>query len=538
MEDDAELLRRYAKERDETAFTELVRRHLNLVYSAALRQTERDAQLAEDITQKVFTDLARKAAVLSSHPVLSGWLYRCTRYTAIDAMRAKRRREIHEQEAQSMHAPEADSEADWGQLRSVLDQAMGELNDRDRDAVLLRFFEERTFAEVGTQLKLNENAARMRVDRALGKLHGLLARRGITSTTAALATALASQTVLAAPAGLATQVTGAALVQAAAMGGTATAVTGIFQLMTTTKTVVGVAAIAGMLAIGTAVYETQQAHTAGSAAGAVQQENQALTARLKALQQATQTAEQARAELGKSVAEARALAAKAKSPQDETVAAIEAETLAAEALGQRFLAAHPEYRSLVIAYSKFQLSEDYRAFYRKLGLTAEQIERFETMMLEIGRAGRWFRSASGSSVAFTFATQKFSDSEQETRIRETLGDANYAQFQEYERTRDARKQTTELASILYCTESPLSADQAKQVEQILGRNSAADPAPKVLKVTLIDWDQVMAQASGVLSARQVEALNSLRAKMQYNVALYKAQVASMAAARKPAASAN
>src|SRR5258708_948839 len=202
--EDAELLRRYAANRAESDFAELVRRHVNLVYSAALRQVNGDAHLAQDITQGVFTDLARKAESVASHRVLAGWLFTSTRFAAAKAVRGERRRHAREAEAHLMQELNRDPAAqlDWARVRPVLDEVLGELPDADREAILLRFFEGRDFAGVGANLDVNDNTARMRVERALDKLQTLLAQRGVTSTTGALAVVLANQAVVAAPAGL------------------------------------------------------------------------------------------------------------------------------------------------------------------------------------------------------------------------------------------------------------------------------------------------------------------------------------------------
>jgi len=226
MQDDSELLRCYAEEKSEAAFTELVRRHINFVYASALRQAWGNTSLAEDVTQAVFTDLAHKAAALVRHRALVGWLHTATRFSTSKAMRAESRRHAREQEAHAMkeRLHESETPADWERLRPVLDGVLGELGDRDRAAILLRFFENKTLAEVGENLSLTETAARSRVDRALEKMRGMLARRGVTSTTAALAIALASQAGVAAPAGLAASVTEAALASATA-GGTVAAAT-------------------------------------------------------------------------------------------------------------------------------------------------------------------------------------------------------------------------------------------------------------------------------------------------------------------------
>lgn len=219
---DAELLQRYVRDRDSRAFGELVQRHLGVVYGAALRRTGGRAHLAEEIAQKIFADLARKAALLCQHPTLTGWLHRSTRYAAIDAIRAEqRRRKLNELlAAMPDDQPLTDARPDWERLRPVLDEAVDELKEGDRDVVLLRFFQNLSFAEIGARLRLTENAARMRTERALDKLRRQLERRGVTSTAAALGALLTDQAIAAVPAGLPASVTGAAVAVAPASGWT------------------------------------------------------------------------------------------------------------------------------------------------------------------------------------------------------------------------------------------------------------------------------------------------------------------------------
>src|SRR5215469_8376877 len=162
MTTDNEFLAEYAHSGSEGAFRELVNRHINLVYSAAVREARGDASLAEDITQAVFTELARQAAQLVSHPALSGWLYTCVRRTAANVRRSEERRQRREQEAFSMNEllrPESD-EPLWQEVRPVLDDIMHELDQDERTAVVLRFFEGRSHKEVGAALGVTENAAR------------------------------------------------------------------------------------------------------------------------------------------------------------------------------------------------------------------------------------------------------------------------------------------------------------------------------------------------------------------------------------------
>ena len=220
MNTDAELLRRYVEDRSEAAFTELVQRHLGLVYSCALRCVGQDTHLAEDVTQTVFCDLARKASSLLSRPALSGWLYVGTHHAAAAVVRRERRRKVREEQATLMenilHPAPPGPEPDWSRLSPLLDELILELNEADRDAVFLRFFEKRPFAEIAATLHLSEDAARKRADRAVEKLRTRLAERGVTSGTGAVAFALAGQAAAAVPATLATSVTGSALAAAGA----------------------------------------------------------------------------------------------------------------------------------------------------------------------------------------------------------------------------------------------------------------------------------------------------------------------------------
>ena len=168
---DSDLIRRFVDEHSQEAFAEIVRRRIGLVYSAALRQV-RDAHRAEDVTQEVFVDLARKARSLTRHPALIGWLYTSTHFAAAKLVRTEQRRARREQEAHAMNDPITPTAAapDWDRVRPVLDAAMHELDETDRQTVLLRFFDQQPFARIGEQLGLSENAAQKAVDRALDKL--------------------------------------------------------------------------------------------------------------------------------------------------------------------------------------------------------------------------------------------------------------------------------------------------------------------------------------------------------------------------------
>jgi RNA polymerase sigma factor (sigma-70 family) len=259
--DDIELLWRYAREGSEEAFAELVRQRVGFVYSVALRGVGGDTHLAEDVTQRVFSDLARKAPQLAQRRVLTGWLYRSARFESIDVVRSERRRRRREQEAEIMPISHDQTETDWEAIRPELDQAMSELGEPDRDALMLRFFEERAFAEIGQRLRLTEDTARKRVERALDKLRVTLARRGVASSSAVLALALADKSVCATvPGGLAAAVTGAALGGKLAAGGMVGL--GALTFMNTSHVIAGIGGIVAVFAIGFSVQQRNVARDA------------------------------------------------------------------------------------------------------------------------------------------------------------------------------------------------------------------------------------------------------------------------------------
>jgi RNA polymerase sigma factor (sigma-70 family) len=244
MMDDRQLLARYVAEVSEEAFAELTRRHAGLVYSAALRQV-RNEQLAQDVTQVVFANLARQARSIPRGTVLAGWLHRDTRYTALDFIRAEARRVRRERQSAEMNAPDPDPQPGWEEIRPLLDEALTKLAPADRDALLLRFFEQRDFAGVGEALGASAEAARKRVDRALDRLREHLVKRGITTTAAALGGALAAHAVETVPAGLVISLAAGSAAAAASGGGSWLS---NLMLMTKTKIVVGTALVAGILA--------------------------------------------------------------------------------------------------------------------------------------------------------------------------------------------------------------------------------------------------------------------------------------------------
>ena len=260
---DMELLRDYGRQGSEVAFAELVRRHINLVYSAALRHVGIAAH-AEEITQSVFIILARKAASLRPDTVLDAWLYETTRLTALSFLRGERRRQFREQEAYMQSTlPEPTDASVWNQLAPLLDQAMARLGKKDREAVVLRFFKEKNLEEVAVALKITEAAAQSRVHRAVERLRTFFLKRGIDSTAATIAAIISANTVHVAPVALAKTVTAIALAKGVATGGsTLILVKGALNLMAWTKMKMATFVGAGLLlAAGTATVVMRNQNT-------------------------------------------------------------------------------------------------------------------------------------------------------------------------------------------------------------------------------------------------------------------------------------
>lgn len=250
MTDSRTLLEEFAANGSEAAFRELVNRYVNLVHSTALRLLNGNHALAEDVTQSVFLELARHAGRLSHEVMLGGWLHRRTCHTALSLQRSERRRVNRERIAMELQTLQEDTEANLARIAPILDQAINQLATPDRAAILLRFFEQRDFQSVGEALGTKEDAARMRVTRALEKLRQLLGQKGISLSATALGLALTSGTISAAPTGLAASVASTTLTTVAAGSGVSLTLIN-WLLMPKLKTAILGAVI--LVAVGTPV---------------------------------------------------------------------------------------------------------------------------------------------------------------------------------------------------------------------------------------------------------------------------------------------
>lgn len=505
MNDDAALLRRYADEKSEAAFTELVRRHLDLVYSAALRRLHGDAHRAADVAQQVFATLARDAKKLSGHTVLTAWLYTATRNAAIDFIRAEQRRHVREQEALTMETLfAATPDAEWEKLRPVLDEVMDELSDADRTAVLLRFFEKRAFAEIGTALHLSEDAARMRVDRALEKLRALLGRRGVTSTSAALTAVLANQVVTAAPAGLAGTISATTIGVSVGIGGAAGSATW--------STLTGASIVAALMVatvLGVAVYEFRESRATAESMAALRTANQIEAARLAELGRRVEVATGAMDTLQRAVVVARAAPSASAGTGGGGGGGLrgnnDMDSPEAIAAGEKFLMQHPEAQHVLKGMRRDQFDAVMASQLAALQLSPAEYER---VFDEWARHATWTFKVQAPSWSYGFRGS-FPEESLRRLIRALVGEERSQAFKPSFDSYPPERWVRALAGILHDSDAPLTDSQAAAFEQTLAQITTG-ARPRSLMRNSPVWATAQPALSQVLSEKQLAALEQLR----------------------------
>lgn len=252
----ADLLTEYRLAGSERAFSELVRRYSNLVFSVARRRLG-DGPQAEDATQTVFARLAKASPKVKNDGELAGWLHRTTLHVAIDLWRSETRRRTREQEAAIMQSTPDDNARVWDEVSPHLDEALDQLTDADRQAVLLRFFERKPMRDVGQVLGVSEDAAKMRVSRAIERLRHQLAARGAACTVVVLATSLIHRAVEAAPSHLAAGLSAMKLSTPAPIIGVGE-VPALILHLARSKAALGLAALLTLAAVALALFGRPQ----------------------------------------------------------------------------------------------------------------------------------------------------------------------------------------------------------------------------------------------------------------------------------------
>jgi hypothetical protein len=399
----------------------------------------------------------------------------------------------------------------WNRFAPLLDEGLSRLKAIDRDAVMLRFFKNQSLHEVAAGLNLNEAATQKRVHRAVEKLRLFFLKRGVAISAAVVAAAISKNSVPAAPAALAHTATTLALAPGAVVsGGAFTALPKILNLMATStaKTTLVLGVIASLAVTG--IYEAHQASVLKNRVQSLEQEQTEPAAQLTALREQNRQLREQHARLQQTLEEqqqqlqkfASGASAKDKAALDQQSAAAAREKAekakeAARADGQEFLATSTQGRAMLIDIGRAQIARNYAAFYRMAKLTPEQMEEFENQT-----NAQWL-----STIVMTpnsvHPEQSVLPDEQ---ARAILGEAGFAQFEQFRRMQPIQGVVNEISSL--SPDAPLSRDQSAQLLAIFANASPAYQSGGKADPRTLDWAQVEAQARGVLTAPQLEALHA------------------------------
>jgi RNA polymerase sigma factor (sigma-70 family) len=375
---DLDLLRQFTRDHSQDAFTVLVNRHVNLVFSAALRQV-RSPQLAEEVAQSVFADLARDAGKLQPDTILTAWLYSVTRRTAIDVVRKESRRQLREQIAVEMNAMNADA-ANWNQIEPLLDEAVSALDETDRAAVLLRYFENKSLREVGAALGVSDDTAQKRVSRAVERLREFFSKRNVTIGASGLAVLISANAVQSAPVGLAVTISAAAILAGTTVHtSTLIAATKTIAMTTLQKTLV-TAALA--VVAGAGIYEARQAAQLHEQNQTLQQQQAPLAEQIQQLQRERDDATNRLAGLRDELAKGKKNPSEVLKLRGEVGALRQEKAAAASQSAVSKLTANPETRKAMRAQQKIAMSRVYSDLAKSLKFTPEQTGQFNDLLAD------------------------------------------------------------------------------------------------------------------------------------------------------------
>lgn len=478
---DAHLLRGYAKHGSQDAFRQLVERHLPLVYRASLRQLNSDTHRAQDVAQMVFVALARQARSLATHPNLSAWLYSTTHRITCQAIRTEMRRRKREHVwAEEAAETDRDDTSVWPAIAPVLDESIRALGTKDREAIILRFFGNRSLAEVGEALRIGEDAARMRINRALERLREQFSARGVSVASPTLASLLSADASLGAPAGLTSKVVSAA---AQVAPGTLSTLSATFYLMAGSKLITSAAAVAAAIAVGIAMQQWSAARAAAAEVESIREDASSLRLRMAQIKRSPTPA-------APSLGRPSAQTAQADDPW-----------AADFAKGDEFLASHPEIREALIRSHRAQIRGKYLPLYQDLHLTDGQIDQVEALL--IGARGKPWKGVG------LWVGEHLTPDQLDVRLRALLGEEGFARFKAARLPGSGEIVVEQLASRLAFMAEPLTAEEGIAVRDIIDETRAivgpnGDP-----------WAEALPRLETVLTPAQMDEVKAIHAADRY-----------------------
>jgi RNA polymerase sigma factor (sigma-70 family) len=503
---DVQLLCDYAEGGNETAFRELVTRHTDLVYSAALRQVD-SPDIAGDLTQGVFTDLARKARLLAGKmPAgisLTGWLLRSMRYAALNHLRNTRRRLTNERQAMEQLIINSESAPDWERIRPVLDEAMDSLCDEDHTAVLLRFFENKSLREVGQALGMSDDTAQKRVSRAVERLREFFSKRNVTIGASGLAAVISANAVQSAPVGLAAAISSAALAGAAVTTSTLIAATETITMTTIQKSL-----IAAALAVfaGAGIYEAHQAST-------LRHQVQTQARNLQQLQRERDDAANRLATVSAELARAKKIPSEVVKLRGEVGALRQEKVNAGSQSALSKLTANPETRKAMRDQQKMSMTAIYSDLVKRLKLTPEQSGQFNDLLADhvmdstdlITQA--LHDNKTRSEIDQLFSTQ---DSAFRDQLQTLLGPDGLAQYLDYTKNLGSTITAAQFAGSL--TGDPAAvADKKSQLIQAMQQatqsalSAAGLPADYQI-VPILNFANIASEEEGAQSVQLLDGI--------------------------------
>jgi RNA polymerase sigma factor (sigma-70 family) len=524
---DAQLLRDYANDGNEAAFREIVERHTDLVYSAAVRQVA-SPDLARDIAQGVFVDLARKARPvserLSMHASVIGWLYRSTRFAVLTHLRDDRRRAVHERLAMEQLITDSGPAQDWERIRPLLDEAMAELGDDDREAVLLRYFKNNDFRAVGQALGTSDDAAQKRVSRAVDRLREFFSKRGVTIGAAGLVVVISANAIQAAPAGLAVAISGAALVATTAIQtSTAIATTKAIAMTTLQKALVATT-VAALVGVG--FYEARQTSQLRDQMETLRHQQQSLTGQIAQLQHERDDAQaslaniqeenahlksgQGQAELLKLRSEVGDLRARPSQSNTNSTAAELAKLFGSSAS-----------KELDEVKIRQDLRSKYTPFLQQLNLSSDDTGKFFDLIInnQMQKKDIFLKLLSGDLDAESgLQNRDAANAALAGQLTALLGESGYAQYNQFNQDTEAATAVNQLNAQL--GKLALNAEQSSQVRALIQAQPEINAddidlfrtreSLEALYQSLVDRSQQqLQQASAFLSPEQFNAVSTI-----------------------------
>ncbi|EEF61481.1 RNA polymerase sigma factor [Pedosphaera parvula] len=465
---DIELLREYALHGSDQAFATLVSRYINMVYSVALRHVRNPSQ-AEEISQAVFIVLAKKAASLGGRTVLSGWLFHTARLTAANYVRKEIRRLRKEQEAYMRSTLSEGGDVPWERIAPCLDAAIAELGEKDRNAIVLRYVEGKNLKEVGEALGASEDAAKMRVNRAVEKLRGVFKKQGIVLSSAALCGIIAAHAVEAAPAGLA-GATALAVTQGTAVSVSTMAIAkGTLKLMAWTKVKIA----GGVIVAGLVAFQWHEIIAQRRDLAAVQQELHERDNKLEKQKAELEKLHQERLVMAEDLRTATTAKAKAIGKEKAAVAAAKSASVAAAGketspMEMAKLLVDPSMNELLRVQTKALLKGQIGGFAKKMNLGEADMDKLYNLYIDKSLKDRASAAAvirGEMDVDQALAKREQGKQQMESELRALLGDANYAQFGELKKDAIARKSLESLNS--ESSDNPLNETQRAQFLKVM-----------------------------------------------------------------------